>query len=178
MPAEADDAMLEAALDESGARCHEHIAPRESGVPIDSDMTEEEANYINGKVKASYADMYAAMYAVAPAPPASPTAWRYRYRYETGNVSRWTYTQRQVDPFEMSEGYAAVEVEPLYVAAPPEAPVPTAEVRKVLEQCQKTLATLTDPANKPDDSGVNVISAWAQCVEAETAARDLLKRWK
>lgn len=58
---EATDAMTEAALDEAGWRAEPYTAPRESGVPIGQDLTEDEAAYINNQGKTAMADSFRAM---------------------------------------------------------------------------------------------------------------------
>ena len=58
---EADDAMTEAALDEAGWRAEPYVAPREGGVPVGQDLTEDEAAYINNQGKTAMADSFRAM---------------------------------------------------------------------------------------------------------------------
>lgn len=58
--------MLEAALDESGQRIEPYIAPRESGVAVECDITEEDAANINQQFKADHGNTYRAMLAAAP----------------------------------------------------------------------------------------------------------------
>lgn len=71
VPREPTAAMLEAALDESGWRVEPYTAPRESGVAIDSDMSEADAKEINEAGRAAHRDTYRAMLAAAPPPDGS-----------------------------------------------------------------------------------------------------------
>ena len=56
----------------------------------------------------------------------------------------------------------------LYAAAP--------ELLEALEQCQRTLAILIDPANK--GSGIDNMAAWASCVATENLARSAIAKAK
>lgn len=53
--------MKEAALDESGARVSAYEAPRESGVPVECDISEADAEQINADLMESFADTFRAM---------------------------------------------------------------------------------------------------------------------
>jgi hypothetical protein len=66
VPIEPTQEMLEAAFDESGWRVEPYTAPRESGVAIDSDMSEADAAEINEAGRQAHADTYRTMLAAAP----------------------------------------------------------------------------------------------------------------
>lgn len=63
VPKEPTEAMLEAALDISGQRIAPYEAPRESGVPVECDMSAADAAELNDAFKAAHADNYVAMIA-------------------------------------------------------------------------------------------------------------------
>lgn len=68
VPIEPTEAMLEAALDVSGMRVAPYEAPRESGVPTECGLSDQDAMEINEAGKASHSDVYGAMLAAAPHP--------------------------------------------------------------------------------------------------------------
>lgn len=53
--------MKEAALDESGARVSAYEAPRESGMPVECDISEADAEQVNADLMESFADTFRAM---------------------------------------------------------------------------------------------------------------------
>ncbi len=63
VPVEPTEAMLEAALDATGERILPFEAERESGVPVECDISEEDALAINEGTKAAFAAIYRAMIA-------------------------------------------------------------------------------------------------------------------
>lgn len=65
VPATATDEMLEAALDATGERAVAYVAPRECGVPVDCDISEDDARSFNDEGKKGHAATYAAMIAAA-----------------------------------------------------------------------------------------------------------------
>jgi hypothetical protein len=69
VPKEPIEAMLEMALDVSGQRVVPFTAERESGVEVESSISEEDAASINESLKAAHAEAYRAMLDAAPAPP-------------------------------------------------------------------------------------------------------------
>lgn len=66
VPIEATDAMCEIALDITGERVTAYTAPRESGVAVECDLTEEDAAAINKELKGCHAEVYSAMVSAAP----------------------------------------------------------------------------------------------------------------
>ena len=69
VPVEPTEAMLDAALDFSGERVSAYTAPRESGVALDTDISEEDAAYFNSTAKTIYGKLYSAMLGAAHTPP-------------------------------------------------------------------------------------------------------------
>ena len=65
--------MIRAGMDSLGWWIEPYNAPRESGVAIDSDMSEADAAFYNVQQMDAIADLYRAMRAASP-PPASPSA--------------------------------------------------------------------------------------------------------
>lgn len=61
LPMEATEGMVEAALDASGQRIEEYTAPRESGVAIDGDISEADAEHFNSLLKDAHGSAYRAM---------------------------------------------------------------------------------------------------------------------
>jgi hypothetical protein len=66
VPAEATEAMLEAAMDITGTRVAPFVAERESGVPVECDISDEDAASINEATHAAHADIWATMIAASP----------------------------------------------------------------------------------------------------------------
>ena len=60
------EAMLEAALDAMGERIEAYTAPRESGVALACDITEEDAAEFNAETKGNYRRLFWAMIDAAP----------------------------------------------------------------------------------------------------------------
>lgn len=69
VPEEPTEAMLEAALDISGQRIAPYKAQTECGIPIEDDMTEEDAAKLNEEFKAAHSDVYGAMLSAVPSLP-------------------------------------------------------------------------------------------------------------
>lgn len=65
VPKEPTDLMTDAAIDEAGWRTVPYTAPRESGVAIDSDISEEDAVALNIAAKDAMASTYRAMIGAA-----------------------------------------------------------------------------------------------------------------
>ncbi len=63
VPREPTEEMLEAALDATGDRILPFAAERECGVPVECDISEEDALIINEGTKAAFAEIYRAMIA-------------------------------------------------------------------------------------------------------------------
>jgi len=67
VPKQPTKAMVEAALDEAGWRVSAYTAPRESGVPVDSDLSEKDAEDINNAGRGALSEIYQAMLLAAAA---------------------------------------------------------------------------------------------------------------
>lgn len=76
VPREPTGDMLKAGMDDLGWWCEPYEAPRESGVPVDTDMSAEEATRINSMQIEVVASAFRAMLSAAPSPPiGEPVAW-------------------------------------------------------------------------------------------------------
>jgi hypothetical protein len=69
VPKEPTQAMLEAAVRRQGGWLTAYVAPRESGVPVDSDMSQEDADDLNRQSCEDAALDYRAMLSASPTPP-------------------------------------------------------------------------------------------------------------
>lgn len=85
--------MLKAGMDDLGWWVEPYEAPRESGVPVDSDMSAEDAAKINAMQMEVVESAFRAMLAAAPKPQGDdlePVAWQHRLFFEdTGKWSDW-----------------------------------------------------------------------------------------
>lgn len=73
VPVEPTEEMIEAALEESGWRVEPYTSPRESGVPIECDMSVDDAAAINQAGRDAHAATFRVMLAASPTPPATQT---------------------------------------------------------------------------------------------------------
>jgi hypothetical protein len=133
VPKEPTQAMLEAAVRRQGGWLTAYVAPRESGVPVDSDMSQEEADYLNRQSCEDAALDYRAMLSASPTPPeetCAPISYRWLLKEPVG-AEDWHYgdwpTADAAKRFawnavghrtERADFEAAFVIEPLYVSPP------------------------------------------------------------
>jgi len=161
--------MLRAGMDDLGWWVEPYTAPRESGVPVDNDMSPADAASINATQMAVIEGLYSAMLAAAPALPSfepqgaqEAVAWRYAV-----DDVEFDFTE---DP-KAAERYASngIPVDPLY--ASPTGNSEHGGVRvKALEWRQ-----LTSPR---EDSPADLIAEWeADCVIGTYIIKDDGVEW-
>jgi hypothetical protein len=153
VPKEPTQAMLEAAVRRQGGWLTAYVAPRESGVPVDSDMSQEDADDLNRQSCEDAALDYRAMLSASPTPPeetCAPISYRWLLKEPVG-AEDWHYgdwpTADAAKRFawnavghrtERADFEAAFVIEPLYVSPP----APRALLKEAVETSYATMTAL------------------------------------